>query len=168
MTGQFSSKLKNWWWYHKKAALAAALVAAALLYMGIQNSRTVEPDYHVGLVTMTPYSPEQLADMEQRLCAAGQDQNGDGQVLVQLHTYYVDLADDSPNASHNHYEVVMALDADLVGKVSGLFLLSDPEAFQRTTNGLLSETMTAWEYGLTLARRTDAAEADIQLFDSLQ
>ena len=26
------------------------------------------------------------------------DLNGDGQVLVQLHTYFVDLADDSPNA----------------------------------------------------------------------
>ena len=168
MPEQFSSKLKNWWWYHKKVVLLAALVAAALLYMGIQNSRAEKPDYHVGLVTMTPYSPEQLADMEQRLCAAGQDQNGDGQVLVQLHTFYVDLADDSPNAGHNRHEVVMALDADLVGKVSGLFLLSDPEAFQRTTNGLLSETMTAWEYGLTLTIRSDAPDEYTQLFSLLQ
>ena len=148
--------------------LLAALVAAALLYMGIQNSRAEKPDYHVGLVTMTPYSLEQLADMGQRPCAAGQDQNGDGQVLVQLHTYYVDLADDSPNAGYKRYEVVAALDADLVGKVSGIFLLSDPEAFQKTTNGLLSETMAAWEYGLTLACRADAADADIRLFDNLQ
>ena len=149
-----------------------ALLADALRQVNLEEaaaqSRTEEPDYHVGLVTMASYSPEQLADMEQRLCAAGQDQNGDGQVLVQLHTYYVDLADDSPNAGYKRYEVVAALDADLVGKVSGIFLLSDPEAFQKTTNGLLSETMAAWEYGLTLACRADAADADIRLFDNLQ
>lgn len=167
MTDKTISKIKNWWYYHKNLVLLGVVVCAALLYMGLLNSRTPEPDYHVGLVTMTPYSPEQFADMEDTLRAAGQDRNGDGEVLVQLHTYNVDLADDSPNAGYLNYEVAAALDGDLVGKVSGIFLVDDPAAFQRATGGILADPVSSWEFGLYLAVRSDADTAYIRLFESL-
>lgn len=162
------SKLKNWWWYHKKAALLALAVLAAVVYLVCVENRTAEPDYHVGMVSMTPYSPEELSEMENSLRTAGRDCNGDGQVLVQLHTYQVDLADNSPNAGYKHYEIAAALDGDLVGSVSGIFLLEDPDAFRRVTGSVLTDEVTPWEYGLYLTIRADADADEIQLFDALQ
>lgn len=160
------SRLKNWWWYHKKIVLLAALVAAALLYMGIQDRQTVKPDYHVGLVSTTPFSPEQLSQMEETFRTAGEDHNGDGQVTVQIHQYPVDLADDSPNAGYNNREILSGLDGDLVGKMSGIFLLDDLETFQQVTGGILSDAAISWEYDLSLAVRKDADPIYHQLFNT--
>lgn len=165
MTDKLASKLKNWWWYHKKVVLLAIAAGIAGLYILSLNSLTADPDYHIGLVAAAAFSPEQLAQIEDTFCNAGQDLNNDGQILVQLHTYHVDLADDTPNAGYNHYEIAAALDGDLVGRVSGIFLLEDPEAFQQTTNGVLSDTVLPWEDGLYLAIRSDADAAYTQLFD---
>ena len=163
----FIAKLKNWWWYHHKLVIFALVVAAVVLYFTISDSRRADADYHVGLVSATALSPEQISDMEELLCRAGEDRNGDGEILVQLHTYWVDLADDSPNAGYDHYEIVAALDGDLVGKVSGIFLLEDPEAFRRITQGVLNGTVLPWENGLTAALRADADPAYGVMFDNL-
>lgn len=159
------SKLKNWWWYHKNMVLLAAVVAAACLYLAGVNSRTVEPDYHVGLVTSQPLPQEQLDRIRDTLCAAGTDCNGDGQIRVQIHAYPVDLADDSPNAGYHNYETMAALDGDLVGNVSGIFLLEDPDTFQRVTGGLLAPQRILWEEDLVLTCRRDAEEKYLQLLE---
>ena len=161
------AKLKNWWWYHKKLVLLAALAAAALLYMGIQDRQTVKPDYHVGLVSTTPFSPEQISQMEEVFRMAGEDRNEDGQVTVQIHTYAVNLADEDPNSGYYNHEILSALDGDLVGNMSGIFLLDDPETFQRITGGILSDTVVSGEYGLFLTVRDDADAAYHQLFHTV-
>ena len=160
------AKLKNWWWYHKKPVLLAALVAAALLYMGIQDRQTVKPDYHVGLVSTTPFSPEQLSQMEEAFRTAGEDSNGDGQVTVQIHTYAVNLADEDPNSGYYNHEILSGLDGDLIGKMSGIFLLEDVETFQQVTGGILSDAAISWEYDLSLTVRKDADPVYHQLFNT--
>ena len=162
-----STKLKNFWFYHKNHVLIGLAVVLVLAYLGIQKAGTVQPDYHIGLVRAVPCTDQELQALESRFTAAGEDVNGDGEILVKLHTYYVDLADDAPDAGVNNAEVVQALDADLIGSMSGIFLLEDVETFQQITNGILDDSYAAFDSGLWLAIRADAAAAYTALFQNL-
>ena len=159
-------KLKNFWYYYKIPVGIGIAVLLVVLYLGLQSAGQPEADYHIGLVSVSPRSDTQLAALTDGFAAAGRDLNGDGQVLVQLHTYFVDLADDSPNAGVVNADKVAALDADLIGKVSGLFLTESPEVLNAVTNGLFEETYLPRKDGLYLCIRKDAPEAYRSLLDS--
>lgn len=152
------SKLKNFWYYHKVHVLIAGAVVLVACYLGAQSWGKAEPDYHIGIVQAVPWTQEELDALEGTVLSLGEDRNCDGEVVVQLHTYFVDLADDSPNAGVNNSQTVASLDADLVGGVSGLFLTDDPDTLQRITNGLFPECIP-WGDGLYLLLRADAPES---------
>lgn len=160
-------KLKNVWYYYKVYVLIGAAVLAVAVYLTYQDAAVPEKDYHIGMISTGPWSDRDIAELEDRLAAAGQDVNGDGQVLVQVHLYRMDLADDSPNAGVNNYETVAALDADLVGKLSGIFLTEDPQSLQRVTAGLLEEPFVPFDAELYLALRREADGIYRQLLDAL-
>ena len=160
-------KLENFWFYYKKYLLAALAVLLIAGYLGLQKAAAPEPDYHIGLVQALPCTENQLSAWEARFAEAGEDVNGDGRVLVKIHTYFVDLADDSPNAGVDNAQTVSALDADLIGKVSGIFLLEDVDTFREITNDLLEAGAAAFEPGLYLTLRKDAASAYKALADKL-
>lgn len=160
-------KLKNFWFYYKNHLFIALAVLAIAGYLAMQFAGAVEPDYHIGLVQSVPCSEEFLNNLETLIAAAGEDVNGDGEILVQIHTYFVDLADDSENAGSRNAEAVAALDADLVGHVSGIFLLEDREAFCRVTNNLLSDYAVPFADDLFLTLRCDADDAYITLAEKL-
>lgn len=160
-------KLENFWFYYKKHLLISLAFLLAAGYLAAQKAGTPEPDYHIGLVKAVPCTEEQLLDWEARFAAAGEDLNGDGQVLVKIHTFFVDLADDSPNAGVTNAQTVSALDADLIGKVSGIFLLEDVETFRRITNDILEPSDIAFEQGLFLTLRKDADAPYRVLFDEI-
>ena len=61
---------------------------------------------------------------------AGQDQNGDGSVAIQIHVYRFTVGGTGQDQS-----AVAGLDADLVGKLSGIFFTESPEQFEASTNG---------------------------------
>lgn len=159
--------LKNFWFYYKKHLLIGFSVLLVLVYLGVQKLNTDKPDYHIGLVRSNPLSEEELLDLENFFTAAGSDLNGDGQVLVQIHSYYVDLADDSDNAGVRNAEVVQALDADLIGGISGIFLLEDVDTFQRITDGILSDNLIPLDNGLSLAIRKNTSEDYFDLMQKL-
>lgn len=165
---QVFAKLKNWLWYHKIPLLVAAAVLIVGGYLHLQDRAVPEADYHIGLVSTAPYSPEQLAAFEGAAVAAGRDQNGDGQVLVHLHIYAVDLESGDAASGYDRFEIIAALDADLVGTVSGIFLLEDPDAFQTASNGLLAQPFVPWQEGLSLALRSDAGTKYLQLFENMK
>ena len=160
-------KLENIWFYYKKHILIGLAVVLVLAYLGIQKVNTEKPDYHIGLVRSEALSLEELNSLNAAFTAAGQDLNGDGQILVQIHTYYADLADDSENAGVNNAEAVQGLDADLIGKMSGIFLLEDVDTFQMLTNGILSADVTPVDYGLFMAPRKDASSAYTDLIENM-
>lgn len=161
----FFSKLKNWWYYYKIPAGILICVLVIVIYFSVQSGKSPEADYHVGLVSTTPRSEEELSALTDGLAAFGEDLNDDGEIRIQLHTYAVDLADSSEYAGYNNYEIIAALDADLIGKTSGIFLLEDPKAFQSVSNALLAEPFLPYEDGLYLCIRTDAPDAYSRLFD---
>lgn len=158
----YRKKLQNFWFYHKTHLLIALAVVLVLGYFAIQKASTTAPDYHIGLVRSIPCTDAELQSLEDIFTAAGTDDNGDGQVLVQIHTYYVDLAGDTPNAN-----VVQALDADLIGGMSGIFLLEDVDTFRRVTGSILSDSDSMMENGLYLTVRKDAAESYITLAEKI-
>ena len=159
-------KLENFWFYYKKHLLIGLAVLLSAGYLAIQNSGALEPDYHIGLISTAPRSDTQLAVLTDGFAASGFDRNGDGQVLVQLHTYFVDLADDSPNAGVTNADKVAALDADLIGSISGIFLTEDPQTLMSITAGIFTDAPVPFGDGLYLCIRSDAPDAYIQLAEA--
>lgn len=152
-------KIQNFWFYYHKHLLIALAVLLVGGYLMVQNAGKPEPDYHIGLIQAVPCREEYLQELEAELTARGADVNGDGQVLVEIHTYYVDLSDDSANAGITNGDTAAALDADLIGNVSGIFLLEDEKTFRELSNGLLSDSSAPFRDGLVLTIRRDAEEA---------
>jgi len=160
-------KLRNFWYYYKTHLLIGLAVLLVIGYLSAQRLAAPEADYHIGLVRAVPLTDESLNGLKASLTAAGEDLNGDGDVLVQIHTFYVDLADPSENAGVTNAQTVATLDADLIGAVSGIFLLEDVDTFQRITSGLLSDSVSPMEHGLYLTLRRDAPDAYIRLAEAL-
>ncbi len=163
----FAKKLQNFWFYYKIPLLIGLAVVLVFAYLGIQKLNTVQPDYHIGLVREIPCTDAELQALEDKFSATGTDVNGDGAVTIQIHTYYVNLAEDTENAGVRNAEVVQALDADLVGGMSGIFLLEDVDTFQRVTNNLLSGSTVPMENGLYLTIRKNASADYQQLADNV-
>jgi len=164
---EFMDELKNWWWYNKRYVLIGLLVLAICSYAFIQSADEVEPDYFVGMVSVVPRSDGEIAALEQRISAAGVDVNGDGQVLLQLKAYSLDLSDPSSETGYNSSEKIVALDSDIVAGISGIFLLDDPEAFQEKTGGILTQPIIELEPGLYMGLRFDAKDEYTALFNEL-
>ena len=160
-------KLRNFWYYYKKHTLIALAALLVIGYLSAQQLGSAKPDYQIGLVQALPLPDEKLAALTDIFTAAGEDLNGDGEVLVQLHPFYVDLADSSENAGVDNAQVVAALDADLVGNVSGIFLLEDVETFRRITGDILADPAAVFDGSLFLTLRRDASEAYVRLAEKL-
>lgn len=161
------AKVKNFWYYYKFPVLIGVAVVAVWAWLSFQSAGTPEADYHIGLVRADACSEAELDALKARFAAAGEDRNGDGQVLVQIHTYFVDLADDSPNAGVNNAQTVSSLDADLIGKVSGIFLLEDVITFRQITPDILEPVSPYFDQGLYFALRKDADSAYKTLAENL-
>lgn len=160
-------KLENIWFYYKKHLLIALAVILASGYLLLQKTVTPDADYHIGLLQALPCTEAEADALEARFASAGVDRNGDGQVLVQIHTYFVDLTDDSPNAGVNNAQTISSLDADLIGKLSGIFLVEDVETFQKITDNILDPVVTDFDMGLAIGLRKDADNDYITLFENL-
>lgn len=152
-----AEKAGNWWHYHKWHVV---IVIIAIVVVACIIKDTVfrpEPDYQVAYVGQqelpTDTGEALTAALEASFC---EDLNGDGQVLVQLNQYTLDLGQESENTdAYTQMAGVTRLSADLSSSEgSYIFLLEDPEAFQSYTGGLRyldgtvpdgEETATDWE-----------------------
>jgi hypothetical protein len=147
--------------------LIVLAVIFVLGYFTFQDKHTAAPDYHIGLVRTTPCTDQQLQTLNDTFTAAGLDVNGDGTVLVQIHTYYVNLADTAENAGVANADTVQALDADLIGNVSGIFLLEDVVTFQKITGDILEPVNPRFEQDLFFGLRKDAGSGYRDLAEKL-
>ena len=163
----YLKKLKNFWYYHK-FHLLIALAALALVVYSFAPSGESRADYHVGLVTDILCPEARFFEIKARLRAAAGDINGDGEINLSLHPFTVDFDSTDPNAGYLNYEKIAALDADLSGKVSGLYILEDPAGFQKATDGLMAEPFADFGDGLSMAVRKDASSEYAALFEALK
>lgn len=123
----------NWWRYHWVGVLCAVLAAIALAGVMLERSRRVEYDCSVALVTRYAALPEEIESLRSALEAVCPDANGDGEVHVAVNEIQIDYTstrmDDA--AIRLMTTNVDKLNADFYTRQSGIFLLDDPENFQK-------------------------------------
>lgn len=146
-----SEKWKTWWWYHRLHVLIAVLALAVAVYSFLPGFLTPKADYALAVAGRTPLSDETLSTLQTALENLAEDKNGDGRVLVEIHPYTVDLS--GQTEGYLNYQGASAFDADLVGKVSALFLLDAPEGFRANVAVPVEEmipvsALPAWADGL--------------------
>lgn len=163
----FIPKLKNWWWYNKLYVLIGIAAAGVLVYCFVPSKKAENPDYHVAVVTKQALREEEYSAIAEYLSALGEDVNRDGEVSVHIKAYGVDLENPRPSGANENFQLVAGLDADLVGKVSGLFILDEPEVFQRVTNNALDESFVPLQDGLVAGVRQGAEDVYRRLLDAL-
>lgn len=156
-------KAANWWHYNWKIVAVIAVVVAVVGYYAWKALTAVHPDQQIALVSAESL-PEEVSDaLGQALSGLVEDANGDGQALAQIRSYQLDLEglDASINASstgtststsavqdvggamneltNGYMQMAQStvLNADLTTGEAVIFLVDEPEAFQRTY-GVLS------------------------------
>ena len=126
-------KRRNWWRYHWWHVLLGGilLIAAGNLLMHILGIGRVQPDYQIAYVGSSPLPQDSVTALETALAELGQDCNGDGRVVVHLHSYTDGEAVQDGNGAANSYAASVTLMADLTDCDSYFFLLESPEQFQQ-------------------------------------
>ncbi len=123
----------NWWRYHWLYVLAGVL--AVLTAAGIAWERFSRAEYDCGAALVTRYAvtQEELSALKTALEAAAEDSNSDGRVQVSVNDIQIDYtATDLDDASIRQMTTnVDKLHADFYTGQSGVFILDDPENFQR-------------------------------------
>lgn len=128
----------NWWRYHWRHVLLGGIVLAILGGIFLDQAREREPDCCVALVVRREPGGQELASLQAALEAIAPDANGDGQVHVDVYAIQIDYAstDMSPEALRVMEANVDKLNFDFYTRRSGIFLLDDPENFQRNHQAL--------------------------------
>ncbi len=169
------AKWKNWWWYHWWHVLLAVLAVAVILYSFIPGLLEAKPDSSVAVVSFSGLSDESLTMLEERFRSVAEDTNGDGKILVRISIYQVDL---SGAANAANYQEAARLDADLVGKLSSVFLIEDQDGFLNNTAVELEQGIACTELplfegmelpeGMVISIRSDCgSQADRELYNRI-
>lgn len=133
-----AEKAGNWWHYHKWQVVIIIILLVVIACIIKDTFFRTQPDYQVGYVGLQELPTDTAEALTTALESFCDDRNGDGQVVVQLNQYAVDLGQDSDNTdAYTQMAGVTRLSADLSSKEgSYIYLLEDPEVFQSYTGGL--------------------------------
>lgn len=132
-------KAQNWWHYHKFHVLIAVVTFGVAVWFLSDLFLRTEPDYQIGYVGPQELSPSVADALAQELAAFGEDRNGDGQVIVAINQFALDFAGtdadeyDAAERSANTVRLTAELSSDAGNYI---FLLADPEGFQRQLGAL--------------------------------
>ena len=124
-------KFKNFWYYYKVPLIIILVIAIVGLYFFLTQRGTVSSDYDIAIVSPRGVSAEQMEKLQNVLERGGTDQTGDGAVHADVHVYRFSIGEDGQDPKE-----IAGLDADLVGKLSGIFFVEDPDRFEESTNGI--------------------------------
>lgn len=128
------SRIANLWYYHKTIIILGILILMSGIYLGVQKQSVPKPDYCIAVIEPDYSADSRFQELSAAIQKTGEDRNGDGEITLKLSAYHVVLG-----AENQDIQEIGALDADLAGKVSCLFLLTDPAGFEAATNGILLE-----------------------------
>lgn len=133
-----AEKAANWWHYHW---VAVVIGVAAVFFGGWIIKDTVfqtRPDVQIAYVGTHELPVDTVNALQDALTPFCHDENGDGKVVVQVATYNVDF--DVENESTDAYYQMAGmtrLNGDLSsGSKTCIFLLEDPENFEKVTGAL--------------------------------
>ena len=131
----------NWWFYHRFHVLIAAAALTLGLYFFAQSRAVPDADYCAAYVGAKEPDVETASFLTAQLARYGEDLNGDGQVVVELHPIVIDLAAVLKRGGiegQSEQAAMLALEGDFNVGQSTIFLLDAPEAFQQFTGALVS------------------------------
>lgn len=133
-----AEKAANWWHYHW---VAVVIGVSAVFFGGWIIKDTVfqtRPDVQIAYVGTHELPVDTVNALQNALTPFCQDENGDGKVVVQVATYNVDF-DVENESTDAYYQMagVTRLNGDLSsGSKTCIFLLEDPENFEKMTGAL--------------------------------
>lgn len=131
-------KAANWWHYHWMAVVVAVLVVVFGVWIIKDTVFQTRPDVQVAYVGTSDLPTDTVTALQDALTPFCSDLNGDGKVVVQVDSYTVDF--DAANESTDaYYQMagVTRLSAELSsGGKTYIFLLEDPEGFEKNTGVL--------------------------------
>ena len=132
------ARAKNWWYYHWKLVLLVLVLAAIGAVCAVQFFGQKEPDMSVGYAAREELPPDAAAALTKALEGLCPDRDGDGKVTVELEQFAVDLRENAAPADMNAQMAGITLMTGFIYDAGGanLFLLEDPEGFQRRTGAL--------------------------------
>lgn len=132
------ARVKNWWVYHWRIVLLALILAAIGAVCAVQLFSRREPDLRVGYAAMVELPDQTASALTQALEGFCPDRDGDGQVTVELEQFTVDLREGAVPADMNAQMAGVTLMTGSIYDSGGanLFLIQDPEGFQRRTGAL--------------------------------
>lgn len=131
-------KAANWWHYHWMAVVVAVLVVVFGVWIIKDTVFQTRPDVQVAYVGTSDLPTDTVTALQDALTPFCTDLNGDGKVVVQVDSYTVDF--DAANENTDaYYQMagVTRLSAELSsGGKTYIFLLEDPEGFEKSTGVL--------------------------------
>lgn len=119
----------NWWYYHKWHVIVGVILLAIPISIAWNALTAVKPDCQVAYVGTNALPDDTVAALERELSSLCGDINGDGKEAVQLVQY---ISGDTEAA----YSYEIKLTGDLLDCESYLFLIENPEQFQRSYHSL--------------------------------
>lgn len=131
-------KAANWWHYHWMAVVVAVLAVVFGVWIIKDTVFQTRPDVQVAYVGTSDLPTDTVTALQDALTPFCSDLNGDGKVVVQVDSYTVDF--DAANENTDaYYQMagVTRLSAELAsGGKTYIFLLEDPEGFEKSTGVL--------------------------------
>lgn len=155
---------KNWFYYHKWYLLAGIIVTAMLgsLFSAVFGIGKTKPDLELAAAVSEPLSEETLTFIEEQFGQLAGDFNNDGKTVVKVHYYLLNAPDHTPVSEQEarmYYASEIQLAGDLEECDSFLFLMDDPNRFQR------SFQILSLKDGSEPAEYTDASGCTVRLSD---
>lgn len=125
-------KRKNWWHYNKWFVIGGIIGAILLadLVLTMLGLRTRHPDVQIAMLTEFEVSPSAVKTLQESLADYADDYNGDKKVIVEIRQF---IMPDSPQEQQSQlaYASQISLMADLEECGTFLFLVKDPDSFQK-------------------------------------
>lgn len=126
-------KRRNWWHYNKWFVIGGIIGAILLtdLVLTMLGLRTRHPDVQIAFLTEYEVSPSAVKTLQDSLAAYADDYNDDKKVIVEVRQF---VMPDSPQEEQSQlaYASQIALLGDLEECASFLFLIKDPDSFQKS------------------------------------
>lgn len=133
-----AEKAGNWWHYHKWQVVVVIILLVVAAFIIKDTFFRAKPDYQVAYVGLQNLPEDTGTALTEALESFCDDRNGDGQVLVQLNQYAVELESGAETTdAYSQMAGITRLSADLSSSDgSYIFLLENPETFQEYTGAL--------------------------------
>lgn len=126
-------KWKNWWYYYKWYVICGIILTGIIVnvtgnYLGWWIKA---PDLQIAYVGKAELPADTVSALESAFTSIASDYNGDGEIIVRVNQYISGLNSSDPEIAQYEYASELSLIGDISECESYLFLMDDPEQFQR-------------------------------------